>query len=121
MGLQILLEIKKTRRASELYRPSDRRLSANLVSAFEDKGCHVVRVMDPYSRILGFLDLLLGIALPFFNRIQTSSVIALRYCTNFSKNIQFGTHVCCIIQGNILSVILPAALWPLYSLSLYQK
>jgi hypothetical protein len=42
--------------ASELYRPSDRRLSANLVSSFDDRRCHVVSVTDPYGRILGFLD-----------------------------------------------------------------
>jgi hypothetical protein len=41
--------------ASELYRPSDRpfvgEVSAN---SFEDRGCHVVCVTDPYGRILGF-------------------------------------------------------------------
>jgi hypothetical protein len=42
--------------ASELYRPSDRRLSAKLVPIFADRGCHVVGVKDPYGRILGFLD-----------------------------------------------------------------
>jgi hypothetical protein len=42
--------------ASELYRPSDRRLSAKLVSTFADRGCHVVSVTDPYGRILDFLD-----------------------------------------------------------------
>jgi hypothetical protein len=36
--------------ASELYRPSDRRLSAKWLPTFADKGCHVVSVMDPYSR-----------------------------------------------------------------------
>jgi hypothetical protein len=41
--------------ASELYRPSDRRLSAELVSTF-DRGCRVVRSTDPHSRIFGFLD-----------------------------------------------------------------
>jgi hypothetical protein len=41
--------------ASELHRPSDRRSSAMLVSTFADRGCHVVSVMDPYRRILGFL------------------------------------------------------------------
>jgi hypothetical protein len=30
--------------ASELYRPSDRRLSAKLVATFADTGCHVVSV-----------------------------------------------------------------------------
>jgi hypothetical protein len=42
--------------ASELYQPSDRRLSAKWLPTFADKGCHVVRVTDPYGRILGFLD-----------------------------------------------------------------
>jgi hypothetical protein len=42
--------------ASELYRPSDRRLSAKLVPTFADRGCHVVSVTDPYGRILSFLD-----------------------------------------------------------------
>jgi hypothetical protein len=42
--------------ASELYRPSDRRLSAKLVSIFADRECHVVSVTDPYGRILDFLD-----------------------------------------------------------------
>jgi hypothetical protein len=41
--------------ASELYRPSDRGLSAKLVPTFEDRGCHVVSVTDPYDRNLGFL------------------------------------------------------------------
>jgi hypothetical protein len=42
--------------ASELYRPSDRRLSVKLVPTFADIGCHVVSMTDPYSRIFGFLD-----------------------------------------------------------------
>jgi hypothetical protein len=42
--------------ASELYWPSDRRLSAKLVPTFEDKWCHVVSVTDPSARILRFLD-----------------------------------------------------------------
>jgi hypothetical protein len=42
--------------SSELYRPSDLRLSANLVSTFADRGCGVVSVTDPYGRILSFLD-----------------------------------------------------------------
>jgi hypothetical protein len=41
---------------SELYQPSDRRLSEKLVPTFADRGCHVVSVTDPYGRILGFLD-----------------------------------------------------------------
>jgi hypothetical protein len=42
--------------ASELYGQSDRRSSAKLVPTFADRRCHVVRVTDPYGRILGFLD-----------------------------------------------------------------
>jgi hypothetical protein len=41
---------------SELYRPSDCRLSANWLPTFADRGWHVVSVTDPYGRILGFLD-----------------------------------------------------------------
>jgi hypothetical protein len=42
--------------ASELYRPSDCRLSVKLVPSFEDRGCHVVSATDPCGRILGILD-----------------------------------------------------------------
>jgi CBS-domain-containing membrane protein len=42
--------------ASELYQPSDRRLSAKLVPTFADRGCHVVSVTDPYGCILGLID-----------------------------------------------------------------
>jgi hypothetical protein len=42
--------------ASELYRPSDRRLSAKLMSTFADRGCCMVSVTDPYGRNLDFLD-----------------------------------------------------------------
>jgi hypothetical protein len=41
---------------SELYQPSDRRLSAKLVPTFVNRGCHVVSVTDSYSCILNFLD-----------------------------------------------------------------
>jgi hypothetical protein len=41
--------------ASELYRPSDRCLSAKWLPTFADTGCHVVSMTDPYGRILGFL------------------------------------------------------------------
>jgi hypothetical protein len=57
----ILLQKKKktssmVESASELYRPSDRRLSAKWLPTFADRGCDVVSVTDPYGRILGFLD-----------------------------------------------------------------
>jgi hypothetical protein len=42
--------------ASELYRSSDRRLSAKQLPTFADRGCHVVSVTDPYGLILGFID-----------------------------------------------------------------
>jgi hypothetical protein len=42
--------------ASELHRPSDSRFSAKWLPTFEDKGCQVVSVTDPYGRILDFLD-----------------------------------------------------------------
>jgi hypothetical protein len=54
-----LIKVTKTpwsESASELYRPSDRCLSAKRLPTFADRGCHVVNVTDPYGRILGFLD-----------------------------------------------------------------
>jgi hypothetical protein len=36
--------------ASELYRPSDRRLSAKFVPTFADRGCRVVSATDPPGR-----------------------------------------------------------------------
>jgi hypothetical protein len=36
----------------ELYRPSDNRWSAKLVSTFEDRGCRVVSVTHPYGQTL---------------------------------------------------------------------
>jgi hypothetical protein len=41
---------------SELYRPSDRCLLANLVPTFANRGYCVVSTTDPYGRILGFQD-----------------------------------------------------------------
>jgi hypothetical protein len=46
----------KLNSVAELYRPSDRHLSAKLVPTFADGGCHVANVTDPYGCILGFLD-----------------------------------------------------------------
>jgi hypothetical protein len=40
--------------ARELFRPSDRRLSAKLVPTLADRGCNVVSVTDHYGRNLGF-------------------------------------------------------------------
>jgi hypothetical protein len=42
--------------ASELYLPSERRLSSKLVPTFAERKCYVVSVTDPYGRILSFLD-----------------------------------------------------------------
>jgi hypothetical protein len=42
--------------ASELYQPSDRRLSTKPVPTLEERGRRVVSVTDPYGRILGYLD-----------------------------------------------------------------
>jgi hypothetical protein len=40
--------------ASELYRPTDRRLSAKWLPNCADRGCHVVCVTDPSGRISRF-------------------------------------------------------------------
>jgi hypothetical protein len=59
MEIKQIIKKKKTswsESASELYRQSDRRLSAKWLPTFADRGCHVVSVTDPSGRILGFLD-----------------------------------------------------------------
>jgi hypothetical protein len=48
--------IMRAEKKNEIYRPSDRHLSAKLMPTFADRGCRVVRATDPYGRILGFLD-----------------------------------------------------------------
>jgi hypothetical protein len=45
-----------TEYTSELYRLSERSLSAKLVPTLVERVCHVVSVTDPHVRILGFLD-----------------------------------------------------------------
>jgi hypothetical protein len=52
VGLHGLLENKlnsETKSSSELYRPSDRRLSAKLVPTLADGGCRVVSATNPHS------------------------------------------------------------------------
>jgi hypothetical protein len=66
--------------ASELYRPSDRRLLAKLVPTFADRGCHVVSVTEPYGRILDFLDLEPLLFLP-----SSSSVVLKRLSAPHSR------------------------------------
>jgi hypothetical protein len=44
-------------RVRERTIPTERTpLVGEVLSNFVDRGCHVVRVTDPYGRILGFLD-----------------------------------------------------------------
>jgi hypothetical protein len=38
--------------ARKLYRPSDRRLSANSVTAFGDRGCPVISAAESYGRFI---------------------------------------------------------------------
>jgi hypothetical protein len=58
-SLSICIKNKQTQwpySASELYQPSDHRLSAKLVPNFADKRCCMVSATDPHGRILSFLD-----------------------------------------------------------------
>jgi hypothetical protein len=66
---------------NELYRPSDRRLSAKLMPTFADRGCHVGSMTDPYSRILGFL-----------GRSRYFSIKYLLSCTHEAEWTPFQTH-----------------------------
>jgi hypothetical protein len=67
--------------ASELYRPSGRRLSAKRLPTFADKGCHVISVTDPYGRNLDFLD-----------RSRYFSIKYLFRCTHEAEWTSFQTH-----------------------------
>jgi hypothetical protein len=69
--------------ASELYRPSDRRLSAKRLPTFADRGCHVVSVKDPSSRIVDFLD-----------RSRYFSIKELLSCIHEAEWTSFQTHYC---------------------------
>jgi hypothetical protein len=62
-SIQNLMLITKTENnklspqsATELYPPSDRRLSSKLMPTSADRGFRVGRVTDPYDRNLAFLD-----------------------------------------------------------------
>jgi hypothetical protein len=52
VSLLLCLHTPWSESASELYRPSDRRLSAKQLPTCADGGCHVVSVTDPSGRIL---------------------------------------------------------------------
>jgi hypothetical protein len=82
--LLLLLLLKKapwSESASELYRPSDRLLSAKLLPTFADRGCHVVSVTDPYGRILGFIE-----------RSRYFTIKYLLSCTHEAEWTPFQTH-----------------------------
>jgi hypothetical protein len=91
--------------ASELYRPSDRRLSAKRLPTFVDKGCHVVSVTDPYGRILGFLD-----------RSRYFSIKWLLSCTHEAEWTPFQTPLLFFLycrESNPGLRICSQELWPL--------
>jgi hypothetical protein len=67
--------------ASELYRPSDRRLSAKLMPTFVDRGCHVVSLTDPYAVLSVFYT---GAATFFFKQLLS--------CTHEAEWTPFQTH-----------------------------
>jgi hypothetical protein len=67
--------------ASELHRPSDRRLSTKLVQTFTDTGMQGKDVTDPHGRILGFLDLS-----RYFFPPSSSSVVLTRLCGPRSRH-----------------------------------
>jgi hypothetical protein len=88
--------------ANELYRPSDRRLSAKLVPTFSLRGCHVLSVTDPYGCILGFLDQTFRIeslhtlhqclSMLFVRRLLSSRLLP-DANSRFSANMTCGLHV----------------------------
>jgi hypothetical protein len=76
--------------ASELYRPSDRRLWGKWVPTFADTGCHVVSVTDPSGRILGFLD-----------RSRYFSIKWLLSCTHVCSE----QKISIILTGNFIQIV----------------
>jgi hypothetical protein len=88
--------------ASELCRPSDRRLSAKLVPTFADRGSHVVSVTDPQAVFSIFLDRMLHL-----HQSQTSShTNTARATIYFSKyNITY-INLVSFIRGNTTTFLL---------------
>jgi hypothetical protein len=92
---------------SELYRLSDRSLSAKLVSTFTDRGCHVVSATDPYGRILGFLDrqpltLFINLIssdwnLTMFLFFEIQFLLWLSWWNNGFWNSQEGIRICLVV------------------------
>jgi hypothetical protein len=62
----VLSETPWPESASELYPPSDRRLSAKLGPTFADRGCHVVSVTGPCVFVLLMQMLLRAIEMYLF-------------------------------------------------------
>jgi hypothetical protein len=67
--------------ASELYRPSESRLSAKLVPTLTDRGCHVVSVTDPFVVFSAFYT---GAATFFLKQLLN--------CTHVAEWTPFLTH-----------------------------
>jgi hypothetical protein len=82
--------------ASELHRPSDRRLPAKLVPTLSERGCHVVRVTDPCGRILGFLDRNVFLYLNVINFLVAVVVV------NITCMFWVRLYIC---QSDILTII----------------
>jgi hypothetical protein len=72
---------------SELYQPSDRRLSEKLVPTFVGRGCHVVSVTDPYNRILCFLDCSRYVLFQITPQLYSRSQADLFQTHYFSENL----------------------------------
>jgi hypothetical protein len=66
---------------------TDRATAAKLLLTFEDRGCHVVRVTDPYGRILGFLDRMEFLLLYFILRLNTQTISNQNISNCFSEII----------------------------------
>jgi hypothetical protein len=92
--------------ASELYRPSDRHLSAKCLPTFADRGCHMVSVTDPYGRILDFMYRSRYLFLP-----SSSSLVLMRLSGPRSRPTTFFFWQC--RESNPGLRICSQELWPL--------
>jgi hypothetical protein len=98
--------------ASELYRLSDRRLSAKLVPTFANLRCHLVSVKDPYGRILGFLDwsrYFFQAAPQFTHEAEWAPLHLIELRSEFNlaqKNVIPLLHIYCLFPVSMLHIIM---------------
>jgi hypothetical protein len=115
---------------SEVYWPSDRRLSAKLLPTFADRGCHVVSATDPYGRNVCFIDwiyiyiyfetLLLKVSAADKGTISVKSLVKQYWLESMGRSISEEIHIinpnsCSIVEVTLQSdVMVSSPVWDLW-------